>query len=345
MPSSPLDFRSPCGCFVPVFMTFMFKRAKEKKAAMKKTLVVRSRATGVMFGLLLVYLYWGSLIYQCGDLELNPGPGPGPAPAPGPKDNMRQTRLASAGAGGTASLDKTGNQPGSASTPTTSKVKEPTLSDVMQKLSMMSSSMDTKFEEVKKEVHDLREDYAALQGELRDMKTEVTELRQENRNLLQTNQDLTARLCNLERKADDLEGRSKRNNLIFYGMQKSTGETNADCEGMVKDLLTDKLELSEDIEFDRVHRLNSKSDSPVIARCAFYKQKLTILKAKRKLQGSGVFIGEDFSSRVREIRRKLTPHLKKAKKDGKNASMVFDHLFIDGRKFSLGDGDNLIEMR
>ena len=37
-------------------------------------------------------------------------------------------------------------------------------------------------------------------------------------------------------------------------------------EGIVRDLITDKLELADDIEFDRVHRLSGKPNSPVVAR-------------------------------------------------------------------------------
>ena len=52
---------------------------------------------------------------------------------------------------------------------------------------------------------------------------------------------------------------------------------------------------------------------------------MKILKTKTKLKGSDVFIGEDFSSRVREIRRKLIPHLKKPRSEGKKITVVFDH--------------------
>ena len=39
------------------------------------------------------------------------------------------------------------------------------------------------------------------------------------------------------------------------------------------------------------------------------------MKAKAKLKGSNEFISEDFSLRVREIRKKLLLHLKAAKKE------------------------------
>ena len=65
------------------------------------------------------------------------------------------------------------------------------------------------------------------------------------------------------------------------------------------------------------------------------------MKAKTKLKGSNVFISEDFSLRVREIRKKLLPHLKAAKDEKKKAAMVYDHLLINGKKFILNEGDNL----
>nr|KAG5712003.1 hypothetical protein BaRGS_026444 [Batillaria attramentaria] len=64
---------------------------------------------------------------------------------------------------------------------------------------------------------------------------------------------------------------------------------------------------------------------------------MTILGAKKKLQGSKLSVGEDFSPRVRSIRKALSPFLKEAKQSQKRAVMVFDHLLIDGRKYVLND--------
>ena len=164
------------------------------------------------------------------------------------------------------------------------------------------------------------------------MKEVMSELAEENK-------DLKTQLHDLARKTDDLECRSKRNNLIFCGIPRADNEASQDCEGIVSDLITDKLELADDIEFDRVHRLSGKPNSPVVARCCFYKQKEKIMKERSKLKGSSIFIAEDFSPRVREIRQALIPHLKTARNQGKRAIMVYDHLLIDGKKFIL-DKDN-----
>jgi hypothetical protein len=143
----------------------------------------------------------------------------------------------------------------------------------------------------------------------------------------------------VEKVADDLEGRSRRNNLLFYGLEKGEGETQQDLEDKLTDLFTDKLELADDIEMDRVHRVSSKPNSPVIARCTFYKDKVQILKAKKKLMGSNIFVGEDFSRGVREVRKKLSKFLKEKKDAGQRATMVFDHLLVEGEKLYLSEDE------
>ena len=78
--------------------------------------------------------------------------------------------------------------------------------------------------------------------------------------------------------------------------------------------------------------------SPIIARFTNFKDKQRVLKQKRKLsetaEGSTIFIGEDFSKGVREVRKKLVPFLKNTKANPKNnARMVYDHLVINGKRF------------
>jgi hypothetical protein len=133
---------------------------------------------------------------------------------------------------------------------------------------------------------------------------------------------------------------------LFHGLQREEGETQEDLELRLREVITDNCEIAEDIEFDRVHRLGSKVNAPVIARCTFYKDKVKLLKAKQKLKGSDIFIGEDFSRGVRETRKKLSVFLKAKKDEGQNAKMVHDHLVVEGEKFFLSpDGQSLVKGR
>lgn len=310
----------------------MRKRAIEKLAMRIAMLSPRRRTDGVMTGLLLTLTFWGSFLLQCGDVEQNPGP-----KAPRASDSFRQTRLTSASARRTSTDTGSGQDSRQTSPPPSSQ--QPTMADLMERMDSLTSTMNCKFDGVERAIRDLTDQCTSLQSGVRELVEEVGILRKENQDLKRTNSELMAKVEVLEKKTDDLEGRSKRNNLIFYGIARGKNETNDQCEGKVRDLLIDRLDFTTDVEFDRVHRLSAKPDSPIVARCCFYRDKIMILKAKQKLKGSSVFIGEDFTSRVREIRQKLTPHLKNARQNGRRAAMVFDHLLIDGKKFYLHDFD------
>ena len=140
---------------------------------------------------------------------------------------------------------------------------------------------------------------------------------------------------NFEDKLDDLEGRSRRNNLIFNGIGQADDETQEQCENTLRETISKKLNIdTTDISFDRVHRLRSKvKPNPVIARFTFYKDSRRVLGARSKLRGSNIYINEDFTPRVRNIRKKLEPYLKKFRDEKKRVSMVFDHLFVDGERY------------
>nr|KAG5689419.1 hypothetical protein BaRGS_017937 [Batillaria attramentaria] len=57
------------------------------------------------------------------------------------------------------------------------------------------------------------------------------------------------------------------------------------------------------------------------------------MRAKLKLKGTDIFVGDDFSKNVRDIRKKLSPFLKKAKEEKKLCKMVFDHLVMEGKRY------------
>eukprot|EP00745_Piridium_sociabile_P011465 TRINITY_DN18194_c0_g1_i6.p1 TRINITY_DN18194_c0_g1~~TRINITY_DN18194_c0_g1_i6.p1 ORF type:complete len:347 (-),score=54.72 TRINITY_DN18194_c0_g1_i6:40-990(-) len=310
-------------------------------------LKLRTRADGVTVGLLLSLLYFGNLIHQCGDVERNPGPGP-------KEGLLRQTRLSSAG--GTSrrdssdKADKTRAAPGS--TPETSgQPSDPTLKDVVTLLNSMNckfdsrfDAMDTKFDKLCEDVKEMKDAYASQQAEITNLKDDVSFLNLENTALKSENSALNDKVESLESKVDNLEGHSKRNNIIIHGIPRSEKETWQDCEDLVQEMITDKLEFHDNVQFDRVHRVSSKPNSPIVARCTFFKDKDRMLRSKQKLKGSNIFVGEDFSVRVREIRKKLVPHFKSARNQNKKVSMVYDHLVVEGQKYGLDGDDNLIQL-
>ncbi|KAL8578257.1 hypothetical protein ACOMHN_005648 [Nucella lapillus] len=327
MPEAALVFRVRCGSFHPVYLSFMAKRDRRKVAMRINVITLRTRLTGVMAGLVLSVFFYSDLILRCSDVELNPGPTK-------PGSSLRQGRLKSFSAERRASTDQAtppDREPTAAHT-SDSDAKVISLQNIMSQLVRIETKFEAKFDTVSTDLKNL------------NLEETVNKLTVENEALKMENDKLNDRLDKLEIKTDDLEGRSKRNNLIFYGIPRTEGESKTDCENMIRDMMIDKFDFTREIEFDRVHRLGNRENSPIIARCTFYKDKEEILRAKKNLKGSRVFVGEDFSQRVRDIRKRLTPHLKAAKGAQKRATMIYDHLLIEDSKYVLDEEGQLKEV-
>ena len=110
--------------------------------------------------------------------------------------------------------------------------------------------------------------------------------------------DRTAVEYNRE-KLVDLEDRSRRNNLRVDGMIESERQNWEVTEEKVKSLFREQLNISEDIEIDRAHRVGRwdiNKPRTIILRCHRYKQKVEIQRAAKKLKGTCVYINDDYSN-------------------------------------------------
>ena len=304
----------------------MAKRASDALGLRMRVIKVRNRLDVCMFVFVAAYLLC------CGDVEVNPGP-------PKATNDPRQTRLQTSRS---HSVDDSNR------TTTSSDPREPSLTDVILMLTGMKTDMSQRFDTLNEHFDTLNDSVSCLREEVVHLAQEIENVKKENAQLRSENDELTERMEETEKKLDDLEGRSKRNNLIFTGLQaQSDNESWEDCEKLVNGVLRDQLKFNDDVQFDRVHRLHRGANSPIVARFTLFKDKQRVFKAKRMLSGSEggstIFIGEDFSKRVREVRRKLVPFLKEAKAKNKKATIVFDHLVIDGKRFYFDSVNNTLK--
>ena len=264
-----------------------------------------------------------SLLAQAGDVESNPGP----------SSRTRQTTL---------SVGTTRKDSPEPSRDNRHPPAEPSNADIMTAITSLSSKLgdlSSSFSSLAGKVNQLSQDSEKIQDHLQSLVCE-------NKSLRKANEEMESRLEALALKVDDLECRGRRNNLIFHGIPRGAprrGESK-DCESTLKETLSSHLGIRpEDLKLDRVHRLGGFSPTkskppPMIARFSFYKERQQVLKESRKFKGSSVHVQEDFSPRVREIRRKLAPRVARYRDEGKRATLVFDHIIVDGRKEFLEDG-------
>ena len=132
----------------------------------------------------------------------------------------------------------------------------------------------------------------------------------------------------LEEDLRRLEDRNRRNNLRVDGVRENEGESWNETEIKVKKLLRDRLKI-DDVIIERAHRMGKKNkDKPrtIIFKLLSYKDKERIMKNRKMLKNTGIFINEDFSDATMKIRKELRIEMKKAREAGKYSVIVYDRL-------------------
>ena len=246
-----------------------------------------------------------SLLVLAGDIETNPGPG-----------------------SNTRSGAKTNNDG-----------KEPTLNDVMnaiQGLTATVTDVKTNITTIQTSLQTLTETVTTLRETTDTLQKQYADVSGDLRNVRRHNDILNAQLTEMRQKVENMESHSRRNNLIFNGIPTTKpNESSQDCEETLRSTLAKELKIDmSEIAFERVHRIKTrKSPNPIIAKFTYYKDRESIIKKRASLKGTQIYINEDFTTRVRDIRQKLQPFMKRFREENKVVKLVFDHLYIDGERY------------
>ena len=158
---------------------------------------------------------------------------------------------------------------------------------------------------------------------------------------------LERKLKQMEKKERDLEwrgieneARSRRNNLLFYGIPESEGE---DCDDVIRNIIHSNLRLNPTgLIIQRAHRLRTRKPKnsigqsstrprPIIANFLNFSDKEKIRSLHHKLPRP-LGVSDDLPLDIRKARESLLPELKELKNRGKKASIAYPaRLIADGK--------------
>lgn len=146
----------------------------------------------------------------------------------------------------------------------------------------------------------------------------------------------------LHEKVTDLEDRSRRSNLVVFGIKENPSET---TESLKKDVLTDifatKLQVSCH-SVGRIHRIGKHGNQrPVIVFFQDYNEKEIILKNAHKLKGSDISIQNDYSKETLRKRKLLWESAKSEKGQGMKVTLNYDKLHVDRDTYKWDDAMNV----
>ncbi|CAN8005997.1 unnamed protein product [Ixodes pacificus] len=200
-------------------------------------------------------------------------------------------------------------------------------------------------------IDDLKSQLVASDAVIASLRTKVTELER----LLQLMSSSTSKIDGLDstlsllqtntaqqtEKLVDLEDRSRRSNLVIYGLPEPNNETDLQLKDhVVGELFEKKLDVK-CCSIGRIHRLGrKKANRPVILYLQDYNEKQAILKNAKKLKGTHIFIENDYSRCTLRKRKLLWESARSDKANGRRIFMVNDKLRIDDDTFIWDDSKN-----
>ncbi|KAH9379177.1 hypothetical protein HPB48_011826 [Haemaphysalis longicornis] len=251
-----------------------------------------------LFSSRVLYLFLLSLL--AGDMELNPGP-----------DGIAQVNLPSHD--DATQLDfLRALQSGQAA--------------IMQKL----DTIETRFAKPEAMIAEMNKNLGVTQGRIED----VSNLVSQQANVIRS---LSQRVDELQEKSVDMEDRSRRLNLVFYGVDDTDQLEKWDqSEKLIQKICKDKLgiQLKSVQRAHRIGRFTGKTKRPIVVNFSSYKEKQDVLVNAKKFKGTNYSVSQDYSPETRSVRKHLWEYGKAKKEDkSNNVKLNFDKLIINDKAF------------
>ena len=182
-----------------------------------------------------------------------------------------------------------------------SKVNEDII-NVEEQPEMFKSEVDGRVTQLEKEVKFTQSRYNATSSEMEGLKKDIQEVGK-------LRGTLEKQLTKIQIAMDDIEQYSRRNCLIFNGIQEQE-ESHENTDLIMVDICRKNLgvNLSRG-DLDRTHRLGRKRSStdkprPIIVKFVNYHDRDDVFKSKRKLKGSSISInGESYQQKSKFVER------------------------------------------
>lgn len=140
----------------------------------------------------------------------------------------------------------------------------------------------------------------------------------------------------LRTRLDDAEDRSRRDNLVFFGMADTISETWAQTEQTILNIFRQSLNLQvPDEAIVRAHRIGTFCQSkcrPVIVKFASYKLKDNVLLSRAPLKAKRITVSEDYSIGTRTARKRLIDF---AKEKGGTFKLRHNRIHINNKCYAF----------
>lgn len=191
--------------------------------------------------------------------------------------------------------------------------------------------------EIQRDVADIRSRVCAVEKNLPIVPDIGTGVKAVNDTLEEVKMTLWRTNGDLEGVVDDLNNRSRRNNLLIKGLAEVGNEDYEASEKLVRDFCSRQLKITlQPGDIERAHRIGRHRPNfarPLIVKFLNFKTKDSVLRNAHKLKNiePKIWLEEDFSPKTQFARKMLRDFAKQNKENDERYSIRFNKLKLKGR--------------
>ena len=214
-----------------------------------------------------------------------------------------------------------------------------------QAFRMMFHELKDEIKTIRSDITDLKQSLSFSQGQLDTTMNNVKCIDQKILHYQQNFKDIGHPLDTMDSNLEYMENQSRRNNVKIMGVPEDKKEEKNwdDTENLVKKLIAEKLDVQDNVEIERCHRVNhkrninrsgrliSKDDEKprnIVDKFASWKVKERVLKKAREIGPANIKFVADLSQKTLDKRAAQIDNLKAARSAGKTAYFILDRLVI-----------------
>lgn len=208
--------------------------------------------------------------------------------------------------------------------------------DEVGQLFPQSTEKMTDMEKIQEMFVQIQTRMQAMDSKMGTIITEIDNIRQENR-------ELKGKVEKQQERIESLEREIRRKNLIFRGVQDSGKEDAKDTKRKVIEVIRQiGVEIDPETDIDeimRMGRIQTGRTRPIIMKMTTREKKFEILKHAKELQGTKIWIDEDYPREIQEERRQLIAKLRELKDQGHRAKIRYNKLIVNGEIYEVKNAE------
>lgn len=186
------------------------------------------------------------------------------------------------------------------------------------------------------QIMEIKEDINQIKEQVRE---QLVAYQNEKSEWQEEKKKLEDRLSKMEQKMEVGERKIRMNNLVIVGVEEVLAGKE-DVKTEVLSFFKEKLEVE-----PKIAKAYKIGQNRCVVEMEQNESKAEVMKNKKKLKGSRVFINDDLTIQERKIQTQLRNKAKEEREKGRQTTVGYKKLWIDGKKFVWNEITNELQQK